>query len=227
MTQVSRPLLVALAAAVLLLGVWMVALKPSGSGTAANPTPSAPGVKGLANAIDKAHAAVAASNGASLAHGGTITPTSTLSTPSATTSLAPPTTQGEASARESSQTAIAQPRPAPRTSPTAGGSPGTRLDAVTRALQSGKALALLFFSPSGADDQAVKQELQSIPVLGGRVVKLAIPISELSNYPVVTSQVPINESPTLVIVNRSKQATTIVGFADTLEISQRISDAVA
>ena len=98
---------------------------------------------------------------------------------------------------------------------------------VSRALRSGKALALLFYSPSSPDDQAVRQELQSIPVAGGRVVKLAIPISELSNYPVVTTQVPVNESPTLVLVNRGKQATTIVGFADTLEISQRIIDAIA
>src|SRR5581483_3205255 len=162
MTQVSRPLLIALAAAVLLLGVWMVALKPSssGSGTAANPTPSAPGAKGLANAISKAHAAVAAANATSAAHGGTITPTSTLSTPSATTSLTPttPVTQGEATARAQSQPAApAVPHPSARASAPATGSTAARLDTVSRALQSHKVLAMLFYSPSAPDDQAVRQ----------------------------------------------------------------------
>jgi hypothetical protein len=84
MAQVSRPFQIALAAMVLLVGVWFIALHRPGSGSGASggsaPTgPSsssssgapgastpvyhgaAPGVEGLTRAIDKAHGAVATS----------------------------------------------------------------------------------------------------------------------------------------------------------------------
>ena len=62
---------------------------------------------------------------------------------------------------------------------------------------------------------------------GSAVVKLAVPLSELARYPVVTTQVPVSESPTLVLIDRAQQATTIVGFADRFEIAQRVDDALA
>src|SRR5581483_4134138 len=136
------------------------------------------------------------------AHGGTVTPTSTLSTPSATTTLSSttPTTQAEATAREHAAAASAsKSQAASHPGSPATGTPTTRLDAATRALNSHKVLAMLFYSPSAPDDQAVRQELRSVPTAGGRVVKLAVPLSELSRYPVVTTQVPVYESPTLVI----------------------------
>ena len=88
-------------------------------------------------------------------------------------------------------------------------------------------LALLFYNPTAADDQAVRHELGSVPVHSGRVVKLAVPLGELSRYTVVTNQVPVNQSPTLVLIDPAKQASTIVGFADQFEIAQRVLDALA
>jgi hypothetical protein len=102
-----------------------------------------------------------------------------------------------------------------------------RLGTVSRALSSGKVLALLFYNPAAADDQAVRHELDSVPLHGGRVAKLAIPLSELAGYAVVTNQVPVNLSPTLVVIDPSRQASTVVGFADGFEIAQRIDDALA
>lgn len=101
------------------------------------------------------------------------------------------------------------------------------MGAVQRALLGGKVLALLFYNPGAADDQAVKQELAGIPGHGGRVFSLAIPLNELSAYAQITSQVPVNYSPTLVIVDRAHQAHEIVGFADSFEIAQRIQDALS
>lgn len=58
-------------------------------------------------------------------------------------------------------------------------------------------------------------------------MKLAVPMSELPGYTVLTSQVPVNMSPTLVLVDSARQATTLVGSADGFVIAQRISDALA
>jgi hypothetical protein len=98
---------------------------------------------------------------------------------------------------------------------------------VARALASHRVLAILFFNPAAADDRAVKQELASVPTRGSKVVKLAVPLSELSRYGVVTNQVQVNESPTLVLIDGHAQAETITGFADRFEIAQRIDAALA
>jgi hypothetical protein len=98
---------------------------------------------------------------------------------------------------------------------------------VDRALAGHKVLALLVYNPAAPDDRAVKQELARIPASRGRVVKLAIPVTEVTNYPVITSQVQITSSPTLVIIDRSAQAFTLVGFADGFEIAHRIGDALS
>jgi hypothetical protein len=52
-------------------------------------------------------------------------------------------------------------------------------------------------------------------------------VSELARYAVVSNQVPVSFSPTLVLIDRSGQASTIVGFADRFEIAQRVADALA
>jgi hypothetical protein len=48
-----------------------------------------------------------------------------------------------------------------------------------------------------------------------------------AGYPVVTNQVTIQGSPTLVIIDSSRQAFTLVGFADRFEIAHRIEDALS
>jgi hypothetical protein len=87
-------------------------------------------------------------------------------------------------------------------------------------------VALLFYNPLAADDDAVKQELAGVPTHRGRVVKLTIPLSEASNFTAVTQQVPVNFSPTLVLIAPNGQAGEIVGFSDQLEIAQRVDDAL-
>src|SRR5258708_6791650 len=73
--------------------------------------------------------------------------------------------------------------------------------------------AVVCCSPAAPDDNAVARELRTIPAAHGRVVRMAVPISELSNYAAVTTQVAVTVSPTLVFVDRSHQASTIVGYA--------------
>jgi hypothetical protein len=197
MDHVSRPLIGLLVAVVAFFALWLVALKPGGgSSTGAQSTPA------LLTAVQKAHQAVTTANAASAAHGGTVatTPTSTAA-PTTAAKGAPATTHVTPSARQ-------------------------RLDVVGRALKANKVVALLFYNPRAADDKAVKAELAVVPVHGGRVVKLAVPLTELARYTVVTNQVPVSVSPTLVLIDPDQQAATIVGFSDRFEIAQRVSDAL-
>ena len=71
-----------------------------------------------------------------------------------------------------------------------------------------------------ANTQAVRDTAREL--LG-----LAVPLIELSQYAVVTTQVPVSSSPTLVLIDRTQHASTIVGFADRFEIAQRVDDALA
>jgi type IV secretory pathway VirJ component len=225
MENVSRPLIALLIASVAALAVWMVALKPSsgGSGTSA----------AYQSAIAKARAAVSTSAAAGVAHGGTV-----ATTPNATaTPAAAATAASNAAATPARNPATAATHPATAaTKPAAKGAAGTirqqpvspslRLNAVTRALRANKVVALLFYNGAAADDRALKQELAAVPAHGKQVVKLAVPLSELTRYPVVTNQVPVEVSPTLVLVDGSHHASTIVGFADRFEIAQRVTDAL-
>jgi hypothetical protein len=86
---------------------------------------------------------------------------------------------------------------------------------------------MLFYNPLAADDQAVKHELAAVPTHHGRVVKLTIPLSESSNFTAVTQQVPINFSPTMVLIAPHGQVDEIVGFSDQLEIAEHVDDALA
>jgi hypothetical protein len=233
MSQVSRPFQFALLAAVAALAIWLVALKPSSSSSSGAPQPSTNTfASGVLSAPGKARAAVAASDGASAAHGGTIV-TPTTPAPIATTSTAatptrkpPSATTPPSGAATASAAALGAQQRAPATAPPHSQT-AKRLDLVSRALKANKVIALLFYNSAAPDDRAVRDELAAIPLSRGKVVKLAVPISELGRYPVVTTQVPVNSSPTLVIINPRQQATTIVGFADGFEIAQRIADAVS
>jgi hypothetical protein len=237
MTHVSRPLIGLLAAAVVFFGVWTVALKKSSSssGGANNPTSGV-----YQSAISKAHQAVATANGASHAHGGTVPTTPARTTPAGTTpaSTTPAGTTPTATTPTTSH-------PAPKTAAKSAAKPVSATATVTKpatravspakervirtqaAIKKQKVVALLFYNPKGADDQAVKAELAAIPTNGAKLFKLEVPLSEAGAYPFITKNVQLNTSPTLVLVDRSKQATTIVGFTDAYEIAARVADALA
>lgn len=239
MDHVSRPLIALLAGTVLFAMVWFVALRPGGSssgggGTSANQ---------LQSAVSAAHQALATSAAASIAHGGTIPQSTGSPTPSASPTSRPQanTAGGTPGASLSGEKSSASSSGIASGSTVARGhhvaaparhgalvhTPAQRADAVARALAAGKVLALLYYNPASFDDRAVRGELAAVPSSAGKVFKLAVPISELARYPVVTNQVPVNISPTLVIVGRSRQAVTIEGFADRFEIAQRMRDALS
>ncbi len=229
MPHVSRPLVALLLATVVFFAVWMVALKPkSDSGSAGNSAP-------LQSAVDKAHAAVAQSNAASAAHGGKVatTPTATLATQTPTTPAHTATTPAHTAttpthtATTPATAATAHKAATKSTVSVVRGTAAQRYAVVVKGLRTHKVIALLFFNYRAADDRAVKKELAHVPTHGGKVVKEAVPLVELGRYRVVTQQVPVTMSPTLIIIDRKAKAWTVLGYATEFEISQRVTDALA
>jgi hypothetical protein len=208
MASLPRPLIAVLVATVALFALWTVALKKTftGGGSSSSNSPSAPVYQ---SAIAKAHQASATSNSASAADGAPVS-TSQASAPATTPS---------------------QPAPAAVHAPTAAKAakkPSTvSVKGVLRAVSQHKVVLILFYNPSAADDTAVKQELAGIPTHGGRVAKFTVPVSQLSSYSAVTNQVPVSSSPTLLLIDKRGEATSLVGFVDQLAISQRVTDALS
>jgi Cu/Zn superoxide dismutase len=201
MDNVSRPLIALLVGSVAFLALWLVALKPSSSSTTGN----AGGLGQYQSAINKAHQAAATAKAASAAEGGTVAKAS-----ASTGAAARPQTASRAPASHAVKVHVTANTPA----------------AVQSALKKDKVLALLFYNPAATDDRAIKQELAAVPTHSGKVVKLAVPVSRLAQYSLVSNQVPVQVSPTLVLIDKARQASTIVGFADRFEIAQRITDAL-
>jgi hypothetical protein len=220
MDTVSRPLIAVLLGTVALFALWFVALKP-GSSSNSNGKQS---TSALQSDVAKAHQAVSQANSASVKHGGTIVSPQS-STTAASAASQPGQTSAAAKTSTTSSASGGNPAAANSTQPSA--ATQHRLDVVSRALEAKKVVALLFYNPAATDDRAVKRELAAVPVHRHLVVKLAVPLSEVARYHVVSTQVPVNLSPTLVLIDRQQHASTIVGFADRFEIAHRVADAAA
>jgi hypothetical protein len=219
MANVSRPLVGVLVAAVAFFALWIVALKPSSSATGGSPSQ---GLGTYQSAINRAKGVQAVVNRGSAAAAGTTTPGSAHAAVADHGAMSKPAAKANTPSVPH-HTSRAKPAHV-ATSTTA--TPAQRLGTVERALDEHKVLAVLFYNPAASDDTAVKQELGSVSTDRGKVVKIAVPLNELSSYTAITSQVPVAYSPTLVIINRAGQASEIIGFTDTFEIAQRIADAL-
>jgi len=214
MSQVSRPMQIALAATLLFLAVWFVALrpKPQSGGEAPAPAPAAqpsssgaaPGTEGLTRAIDKADEAVTTANG---------------------DTAAPAEQAGGAGASEGTGAARAADRGSVRISTKPIHTHGP-VASVRAALRMHKAIAIAFVDSATADSRAVDRELLHVSRFGGRAFTLSVPLADLSDYGFITKSVAVTVAPTVVIVDPQRRATTIVGAADRVEIEQRLADAL-
>ncbi len=230
MDRVSRPLLGLLVATAAFFALWLVALRPSSSshgGSGGALGQYQPAINAAHAAVSLAKAIAADQSGAGAASTSTTaTPPAPVTPAAARTATnaasAPPTPAATASSASSAVSAKPSGRAAGAAARTA-----QRLRVVLAALAAHKTLALLFFNPAAADDRAVARELRTIPGHGGRVLRLAVPISELSNYGAITNQVAVSTAPTLLLIDRRHTATTIVGYASAFEIAQRVADALA
>jgi hypothetical protein len=211
MAQLSRPLLLALAATVALVAVWLVALRPKP--VPVRYTPLAP-----TQAIPKAVQATAISDAANAklqaAAGGGSPAGSSAATPPAAASSAPSASRRAASPQASRQDAarsLAERRDA----------------AVTRDLAHGKVVVLLFWNPAAADDVATRSALRGLDLHGGKVVVRPVPIGRVAQYAAVIRGLKIAQSPTTVVIGRKRHTRVIVGLTEPHELAQAVGDALA
>jgi hypothetical protein len=214
MSQVSRPMQIALGAVLLFLAVWMVALRPKSDSASEAPAPApasqpadsgaAPGVDGLSRAVDKAQDAVTTANGGTAQSG--------ADAPAASGGAAAKSAGADRGARGRIDT-----RPIHTHGPVA---------SVRAALRMHKAIAIAFVDSATADSRAVDRELLHVSRFGGRAFTLSVPLADLADYSFITGTVEVTVAPTVVIVDPQRRATEIVGAADRVEIEQRLADAL-
>ena len=208
MANVSRPLLIALAATVALLAVWLVALRPKPVAvekTPLGPTKAIPAAKKASAASDAANAKLQAAAKAGDA------------SPAAPAAAAKPATSN----------AVAQ-SAAKAGSPAEVRSGETKRERVVlREIRQGKVVVMLFWSAAGADDVATRGAIRSVNRRNGKVKVHVIPIGRVGDYGTVTRGITIAQSPTTLIIGRNGRARTIVGLTEPEELRQAVADAVA
>lgn len=249
MAQLSRPFQIVLVLVAALALAWFTVLRShvstesggsSGSSSASTsssqpkagttesnegkPTPvyngAAPGLHGLSKDIRRAHETVGASEAeAQKAEGkapSAQTPARPVSAPTK------PASTPQKTASDPQKTASA-PRQA------AGAhvvQHASRAEAVGGQLHSGKVVLLLFWNPHSSSDQAVHSQVQAAGrSLKGKVALNFAKASEVSSFGTVTRDVSILQTPTLLIINRKGQTTTIAGLTDAFSIEQAVREA--
>jgi len=220
MSQVSRPMLIVLGATVVLLAVWLVALRPkpvSIDHTPLAPTQAIPLAKQAEAASDAANAKLQAATGAA-----------GQAAPAATPVAAPATPAAPAAPAATPVTAAAPAAPASgAASTTSATSSGRRDAAVMRDIRSGKVVVMLFWTANGADDIATRDAIGDLDRHDGRVAVHVVPIGQVADYPSITQGVTIAQSPTTLVIGRKRRTRVITGLSEPGELSQAVGDAVA
>ena len=212
-SQISPPIRILLVSAVAFLAAWMLFLRPSDNTSSVStpkPPPTAPGQKGLTNAVDKAKGAAAAQESrdqkVQQATGGE--QAGTAQAPSSTATKAATGQGNTANAAAAKAAAGDLPRP------------------VLKAIADRKVLVLLFWNPKSADDRAVRRAVAKVDRWDGAVFVRTANIKSVSRYGRITRGADVEQSPTVVVVDRKLKAERLVGYVDTRTIDQSVVDAI-
>ena len=229
MSQISPPIRILLVCAVAFMAAWMLFLRPSsdaGTPAAEAPVPAAnaptadrPVEAGGEQADSLAGKAVEAANDASAAadqrveriENGTETAADAASAANATQS-----TTGNAAAG-------AEKAPAAKEADAAVAGLPKR---VANALERHKVVALLFWTPKASEDRAVRKALTGIDRHDGKVLAHATHIKRIATYQQITRGANVEQSPTIVVIDRNRNVQSLVGYVDRVSIDQVVTDAL-
>jgi hypothetical protein len=216
---------------------------------------SAPGVAGLSRAIAKAQGAVAQSqqNARQLAEkSAQASSSASVVGGSAPATASPPksasVTPSSTATPKVSVTAVRPAAPAAKALTGPNKVPARQVQ-VEQELKQGAVAVVLFWTPKGSDDVAVHQELQLLKAVHERVgsvakvpevsrllkavglelnrkiaVQEALP-SEVASFGSITRSVHVAGTPTILIINKSGETTTLTGLTDAYAIEQAIDEA--
>jgi hypothetical protein len=97
---------------------------------------------------------------------------------------------------------------------------------VLKGIADRKVIALLFWAPKSVDDQEVRKALRGIDRHDGKVMAHATHIKRIAAYEQITRGANVEQSPTVVIIDRDRTVQTLVGFVDRTTIDQAVADAL-
>jgi hypothetical protein len=214
MDQVSRPMLIALAATIALAAIWLVALRPKPADVAG--TPAAP-VTAIAPARDASAASDAANAKVQDATGGAQATTPAATKPAAAAPAPAPGTPAKAAAPA---------KPAAPTIKPAIKAATEREAPVVRDIRRGKVVVMLFWSATGADDIATRGVVRDLSRHHGKVAVYVVPLSRVGQYESITKGVTISQSPTTLVIDRDRRVRSIVGLTELGELTQAVDDAL-
>jgi hypothetical protein len=219
-SQISPPVRIVAVVAVAFLAIYMVALRPKSSTPAPAPaaaTPAGnvntgkPAVTTFGKAVQKAQgAATATENQLKREARNAGAPADSAKSGSA------PATHSAASSSPSATAAAA----APAVDVTGLPRP------LAKAVQQHKVVALLFWNGRSADDHAVRAAFRHVERFHGAVYTQVAPLKRIARYGPITRGADVQQSPTVVVVDRTLKANTLVGYVDAETINQAVVDAL-
>jgi hypothetical protein len=206
-----------------------------------------PGVTGLTRAIAKAHGAVASSQqnakqvegesgesshspsttataggaGAQSAHAGS--PTGAAAKHAA---VVRSHAAHRAASDKSSTAASSKPATNGASTPKTHSSSPNMQASVEAELKQGKVVTILFWNPKAAVDRAVQRELQAVGhALGGKIAVHDAHADQVGSFGSITRTIQVDETPTILIVSKGGQTTTLTGLTDVFSLEQAIGEA--
>jgi len=213
MSQISPPVRILLVGCVLFLAAWMTILKPKDAATP-EPTNAVPRVAAggekagtaLGKAVESANDVSKAQAAANVRHGDE-SQTATKTESSSAAASKPAGTSAGAATGEVAKAGLPIP--------------------VAKAVAEHKVLVLLFWNPKAADDRAVRRELRTVGSRHRKEVFVHVAdVKNISRYAPVTRGASVEQSPSVVVVDRNRQATVLEGYSDREAIRQAVFDAL-
>jgi hypothetical protein len=217
MSQISPPIRILLVGALAFFAAWMLFLRPGGAEVTpvAEPVVPAAAAGGQSaqtfpgQAVEAGNNAAATADARAEALAGGVTSTGTASATASGVQSPQPTTAPKVDRKALAESGLPMP--------------------VLRAIADRKVLVLLFTNAKAADDAAVSHQLDRLvtnhPGIAKRVYVHEAPIAKIARYQQITRGVNVQQSPTLVVVDRKLRADALVGYVDHLSIDQAIRDA--
>lgn len=220
MSQISPPMRIVLGVAVAFLAVYLIALRPKSESAPPPPAPAGnvatgkPAVTGAGKAVEAAKGAVAATEAQQTKEGqdaGVI-----------------PSTGDETAKRSSSASTSASHSRAHSAPAVAAADVAGLPRPVARAIKGGEVLTLLFTNRVSADDRAVQAAVRAASHRfgDGKVFFGRVPLGKIARYGRITRGADVEQSPTVVVVDRKLRATTLVGYVDAVTVEQAVVDAL-
>jgi hypothetical protein len=226
MSQISPPIRILLVAAVAFMAAWMLFLRPkTESGAPAASTPATavqpPVEAGGEEATSLAGKAVEKANEATAAQDARA---EELAGGAGTTAAAPATNNVTAApaTADAAQPVEGAPAKLDKKQAVEGGLPLR----VLRALGDEKVVVILFWQPKAAEDKAVRKALTGIDRHHNKVLAHATHIKRVASYQQITRGAEVEQSPTVVVIDRNRQVESLVGYVDRQTIDQAVTDAL-